>query len=185
MTPRRYLLTAPSGAGKTTFCAELARQARANGLDVAGLLCPPVFENGLKTGIQVQDARTGETRSLAVLAARSPGPAYRLPLGQWLFSTESLAWGNAILQTALPCDLLILDELGPLEFFRGEGWQAARHLLPREEYRAAVIIVRPTLIEYALAWAGTAEILPLPPDPPEHNRWYDQLLTPLQHNTHP
>lgn len=161
--PVRYLLTAPSGAGKTTFCAELARQARLRGLDVAGILCPPIFENGLKTGILAQDLRSGETRPLAVLAAQSLTPNDQLPLGQWLFSTESLAWGNAVLQTALPCDLLIVDELGPLEFFRGQGWQAALQILPRGEYRAAVIVVRPDLAQNALAWAGQAEILPLPP----------------------
>lgn len=176
MTPRRYLLTAPSGAGKTTFCAELARQARSRGLDVAGILCPPVFENGLKTGILAQDLRTGETRPLAVLAAQSPIPNDQLPLGQWLFSTESLAWGNAVLQTALPCDLLIIDELGPLEFFRGQGWQAARHILPRDEYRAAVVIVRPDLAQNALDMVGEAEILPLPPDSQESRNWLFKIL---------
>ena len=35
---------------------------------------------------------------------------------------EVLAWGTRILQQATPCDLLVVDELGPLKFERGEGW---------------------------------------------------------------
>ncbi|MGQ9834253.1 MAG: nucleoside-triphosphatase, partial [Candidatus Villigracilaceae bacterium] len=62
-----YLLTAPFGAGKTTFCADLAEQARAAGWDVAGILSPPVFENGVKTGILARNLRSGETRPLATL----------------------------------------------------------------------------------------------------------------------
>lgn len=38
----------------------------------------------------------------------------------WCFEAAALAWGDAVLQNTPACDLLLIDELGPLEF-RGEG----------------------------------------------------------------
>ena len=34
------------------------------------------------------------------------------------------SWGNALLQHAPPSNLFVLDELGPLEFDRQQGWAA-------------------------------------------------------------
>ena len=74
-----YLLTAPSGAGKTSFCHALAAEANAAGWDVAGILSPPIVENGIKTGIRVQNLRTQETQLLAV-ASPSSLPTPHFPL---------------------------------------------------------------------------------------------------------
>lgn len=187
-----YLLTAPSGAGKTTFCAALAEQARAAGWDVAGILSPPVFENGEKTGIRVQNLRTGETRPLAQLApspaGRGPGgetlpsPIGRgaggegLSLGRWLFSPSALAWGNDILAACLPCDLFIVDELGPLELLRGAGWTNALQALRSQRYRAGIAVIRPELIETAQKIFPQSEVLPLPRSASEFfARWKEMI----------
>lgn len=159
-----YLLTAPSGAGKTTFCAALADQARAAGWDVAGILCPPVFENGVKTAILAQDLRTRETRPLAI-SAYLPLPtfhSFHLPLGQWLFDSSVIDWGNEIFASSLPCDLFIVDELGPLELLRGEGWSSALAALRQKTYKIAVAVVRPTLLETAQKAFPESQVLHLP-----------------------
>lgn len=160
-----YLLTAPSGAGKTTFCAALADQARAAGWDVAGILSPPVFENDVKTGILAQNLRTRETRPLAQALPSHPGRGAGgegLPLGQWLFDPSTLAWGNEILAAVLPCDLFIVDELGPLELIRGEGWMNALEALRQGTYKIGVAVVRPHLLEAAQTLFSNAKALTLP-----------------------
>ncbi|GAB4495216.1 MAG: hypothetical protein Fur0016_31160 [Anaerolineales bacterium] len=180
-----YLLTAPSGAGKTTFCAALAEQARAAGWDVAGVLSPPVFENGEKTGILVQNLRTRETRPLAIVNTLSPHHAshltphelritnYELHLGNWLFSPSALAWGNEILAASLPADLFLVDELGPLELIRNEGWTNALPALRQTTYKIAIAVVRPSLLATAQEIFPKAQVLPLPQSltglkPPAH-----------------
>jgi len=160
---RLYLLTAEIGAGKTTFCHALVDEARAAGWDAAGILCPPVFESGVKTGILAQNLRTEESRLLAV-ASHLSLPTFHLPLGNWLFDPSTITWGNEILAAALPCDLFIVDELGPLELIRGEGWLNALEALRQPKYKIGVAVVRPSLVESAQKLFPQAQTLTLPQD---------------------
>ena len=162
---RLYLLTAEIGAGKTTFCHALVDEASAAGWDTAGILCPPVFESGVKTGIRAQNLRTGESRPLAIATAfNSPLSTFHFSLGTWLFDPSIIAWGNEILAAALPCDLFIVDELGPLELIRGEGWLNALEALRQPKYKISVAVVRPSLVESAQRLFPQAQPLTLPQD---------------------
>lgn len=142
------VLTGKRGDGKTTFCSALAEQASVAGWKVTGLLSPAIFKDGMKTGILTQDLRTGETRPLAMLSALNvERSTFSLELGQWLFAPTVVDWGNQILQSRQPCDLFIIDELGPLEFYRGEGWVHAFDALRQVSYRLGVIVIRPECID--------------------------------------
>jgi nucleoside-triphosphatase len=142
------VLTGKRGDGKTTFCGTLAEQASVAGWDVAGLLSPGIFKDGVKTGILTQDLRTGEARPLARVATfATHSTSFTLPLGQWLFDPTVVDWGNEILQSRQPCDLFIIDELGPLEFSRGEGWVNAFDALRQVRYRLGVVVIRPECID--------------------------------------
>lgn len=143
-TPPLWLVSGTIGAGKTALCRALAGQARAAGWDVAGLLSPGVFDAGQKTAIQVEDLRTGEHR---LLASIEPRPGFDLPFGQWHFDRAALAWGNHVLEHSLPCDLLVVDELGPLELLHGQGFTAAQAALAGGRYRMGIAVVRPALVE--------------------------------------
>jgi len=146
------LLTGGRGAGKTRWCEALVSAARDAALAVAGLVSPPVVAGGEKTGIDLLDVASGERRRLAERArADLPGTA---GLG-WRFDPEALSFGNALLAGIGTCDLLLVDELGPLEFGRGSGLTAAFALLDSRRYRLAVVVVRPALVAAAEArWPG-------------------------------
>lgn len=49
----------------------------------------------------------------------------------------------------MPCDLLIVDELGPLEFNRGEGWIAGLTAVDSGSYQSALVVIRPSLLKMA------------------------------------
>lgn len=147
-TPSLWVLTGERGVGKTTHCRTLVEQARTAGWDVAGLLSPAIFEIGVKTGILTQDLQTGEVRPLAMLSRfKVKRSTFNLELGQWLFDPTVVDWGNQILQSRQPCDLFIIDELGPLELFRGEGWVNAFDALRLVRYRLGVVVIRPECID--------------------------------------
>jgi len=150
------LLTGGRGAGKTRWCEALARSAHEAGLAIAGLLSPAVVIGGEKRAIDLLDLATGERRLLAERARPDlPGTA---GLG-WHFEPEALAAGNAALERVGACDLLLVDELGPLELGRGSGFTAAFDLLDARRYGLAIVVVRPALVAAAEArWPGAAPL---------------------------
>ena len=146
------LLTGPRGAGKTSLCLDMANKAKAAGQIVAGLLSPARFEGNYKVGIDVLDLRSGRRYPLAQRRSKKPdgAPISGEPeTNNWRFDAEALAWGAEVLQQATPCDLLIIDELGPLEFERKGGWLVALDIIDRGDYHRALIVARPKLLATA------------------------------------
>jgi nucleoside-triphosphatase THEP1 len=116
---------------------------------------------------QVLNARTGQTRRLTFKPGRSNAND-AVVQGRFRFDAEILAWGNEILARATPCDLLFVDELGPLEIERAEGWQKAFDVLLEGNYALGLIVVRPRLLEPMRSKlpAGSTTVLHVTP----HNR---------------
>jgi nucleoside-triphosphatase len=183
-----WIVTGERGAGKTAFCARLIELARSAGQQVAGVLSPAVFEGGEKIAIDVIDLRTNERRRLAdhftpvttiqPFTLKPPSPAARVlcrrgrrleqllhpahhgpHTPRWSFHAEAVAWGDAAFSAASPCDLLVVDELGPLEFERGEGWQAGLTAIEARDYRWGVVVIRPELLGAALQRWPSARVI--------------------------
>lgn len=143
---RIRIVTGPRGAGKSGYCQRMAADARQRGWRVAGVLSLAKFEDEQKAGIEVEDLASGERRPLASKRSLFPqGPH----LGCWNFDAGAIGWANAILQRATPCDLLVVDELGPLEFDREQGFMAAFEALMEGDFRLALVVVRPEYLEQA------------------------------------
>jgi nucleoside-triphosphatase THEP1 len=140
------ILSGPQGAGKSTWCLQLAEEAASLDFVVAGLISPPIFDNGTKIGIDLVDLASGKCRRLAV---RSNEAKDGFRTGQWVLDPGALAWGNQILQATLSCHILILDELGPVELERGRGLVAAFKLIERRQIPLIVAVVRPKLLPIA------------------------------------
>ncbi|MBE3037364.1 MAG: hypothetical protein IMZ62_00905 [Chloroflexi bacterium] len=143
---RLILVTGPSGSGKTRWCLALADYASILGIHVGGLVSPAVFEGDLKIGIDLLDLRSGAQRRLAV--RRGESSSGQKP-ADWHFDDEALNWGNTVLEQLGACQLLILDELGPLELQRGVGLTNGLGLVAARRYRLACVVVRPSLLEIA------------------------------------
>jgi nucleoside-triphosphatase THEP1 len=146
------ILTGGRGIGKTRTCLRLVEQARQAGWSLAGVLCPAVFEDGEKIAIDMLDLTTGELRRLAHRENRQTGFEVT---DHWNFDNAVLDRGNKILGLAGICDLFFVDELGPLEFYRRQGWVNAFDTLIRGEFKRAVVVIRPELLEEARnLWPG-------------------------------
>ena len=148
------LLTGPRGSGKTSACRALVADVRVRGGSVAGLVCPACFREDVKVGIDVVELAGGSRRRLATRAGDDlsgrPEGARELTLGEWSFDPEALAWADEMLAAAPPaCDLLVVDELGPLELLHGEGFTAALDLIDAGSSGLIVVVVRPDLLDVA------------------------------------
>ena len=148
--PGLTLVTGPRGSGKTSWCMRLVEQARAFGLRPGGLVSPAIFENGQKTGIDLLDLATGESRRLAYCRGNTIGDLWT---SDWQLVAETLEWGNSVLERLKTCDLFILDEAGPLEFDHGVGFVKGLEIISSHKNIPSFITVRPSLLPVArLRW---------------------------------
>jgi len=141
--PPVVLLAAQSGTGKTSVCRRLAADAKARGLLTAGILSLAVQDDGEKRGIALRSIGSGESHLLATKCNGDEAP----DVGTWKFVADTVAWGNAILAQIPICDLLVIDEIGPLELFSGKGITGFLDVLRKGQYRLAVVTVRPALAD--------------------------------------
>ena len=128
------VITGERGAGKSRCCGTLLEQSR--GQTVGGFISPAVYENGVKTAFYTLDTGTGEKR---LCGKRVSGDG---TIGCWELDEDVMEWGNELLRSACPCDILFIDELGPLEFEKHRGYTAAFEVLRRDDYGTAYVVVR-------------------------------------------
>lgn len=160
------LLTGGPEAGKTLLCRRVSETARHRGLRVTGLITEA---HRLASGRLVQTAlnlRTGERRRLADYVGVDEGE----PIGggvagrlSWTFVGESVRWGRHELDRCLAgaCDLLIVDQLGPLELLAGSGWVNAVRVLEEARYGLALVVVNPLVVEELRRRLGDVDVVRL------------------------
>lgn len=154
-SPGLTLVTGPSGSGKSSWCAALVARAAQSNLTIGGISCPPQLENDIKRGIWLADVRTDERR---LLGSQFASPQRSLRVGRWHFDPQVIAWGNDLIKAATDCDILLIDEIGPLEFSQGGGFQAGIDLLDQGQYRSAFVVIRPSLLTEAQSRWSPARI---------------------------
>ena len=160
MAARIVILTGERGVGKSTVCWKTVELARANHYICGGVLTLGRSDGGR----DVLDVRSGHVRRLTLEAGGHGGVVQ----GRYRFDPGTLAWGSDILTCAPPCHLLVVDELGPLEIERGEGWWQAFDVLREGGFALALVVVRPELSVQAQRKlpAGATTVLIVTP----HNR---------------
>lgn len=140
------LLSGERATGKTSACERLVALARERGLDCAGILALGALRaDGARTEITLLDVATGERRSLTRL---SEGEAF-LSVGRFHLSATAMDWAVAQVCAALQTDsdLVLVDEIGPLELRQGGGFAPVLPLLPTARARACLLVVRPSLTD--------------------------------------
>jgi nucleoside-triphosphatase len=140
------ILTGKRGAGKSTFCSVLITHFKKESWQVRGLYSPGLFVDGYKNAIEVVNLENNERRLLAVPKSKSSLSTDENKPLHWNFDPQILEWGNRILMNAVPTDLLIVDEIGPLELKLGQGWTEAINALDGKAYRLALLVMRPELL---------------------------------------
>jgi len=100
-------------------------------------------------GYRVRDLSTGEERSLCL--DKPPG----IPFRRFFFSPDGLVFANALLeQAAREAEVIVVDEVGPLELSSGGFAPGLRALLCAPAF--LVLTVRSSLVDEVRSWGGVA-----------------------------
>lgn len=117
---RLFVLTGSVRSGKTTFLERAVAGWKSAGLAVGGFLSVARLRTELDQGYDLVDLKNG--KSLPYLAHKGdPGWPH---VGTWYFFPDVLEKAKSILCRDCGADILIVDEIGPLELGGGGLWPA-------------------------------------------------------------
>jgi nucleoside-triphosphatase THEP1 len=138
-------LTGEKGIGKSTLCKKIADIVGARGYRCAGILSPALFnKRGERVGFFAFDISTGRSWLLGHMSLCLRGPRY----GPYRFSMRGFRKAERCIRKSRKkgCDILMLDEVGPLEMEMGEGFFPILGPLLNDRAVTLLCVVRPSLL---------------------------------------
>ncbi len=141
--PHIVLITGARQVGKSTLCVHLIERLRTAHFQVSGLLSHRTGPHDLEVEGVHNRTRYRLTRPFV------PHPGRRLRHFQ--MDEAAIVRSRRDLETSVPTDVLVVDELGPLEFTHGRGWANAFGILIAGHYECAIVVIRPELLSQAMA----------------------------------
>lgn len=123
---RVILLTGNPGVGKTTVLTKTVNALKQKGYCVGGMISREVREGGTRVGFELLDLSGGRRGWLARIN-QEHGPQ----VGKYRVNMEDLnaIGAEAIAEAAEKCDIIAIDEIGPMELFSEKFKQATRKAL--------------------------------------------------------
>jgi nucleoside-triphosphatase len=128
------ILTGTPGVGKTTTVMDVAQKLKKRGIKVGGVISREVRTNNVRTGFEFIDLATNDRDVLASVTENGPRVGkYFVSLAGCRFAADRLK--NAIINS----DVIVCDEIGPMELKSKEFIDAASNLL-RTDRKVIVVI---------------------------------------------
>lgn len=114
MEKRVLLLTGSPGVGKTTVLLRVVESLKTKGYSVGGMISREVRSGGARVGFEVLDLSSDRRGWLAHVNQPS-GPQ----VGRYRVNLEDLndIGAEAIVKAVESCDVIAIDEIGPMELF--------------------------------------------------------------------
>jgi nucleoside-triphosphatase len=118
---RLFVVTGSPGIGKTTVVLKAVENLRARGCLVGGMISRDVRSRAGRIGFELLDLESGRKGSLASVN-QNEGPR----VGKYRVNMEDLAriGAGSILQAIANADVIIIDEIGPMELLSPDFVQA-------------------------------------------------------------
>lgn len=137
----KIVLTGSVHSGKTSLLKKIVLKLEASGMDIDGFLSLAVLQNREFTGYDLFSIR--EKTTLPFL--RKTGQKEWMRVGPYFFLPEGLTEANRIILNPGAKDVLIVDEIGPLEL-AGQGlWPAFSRAIQDSRF-SIVCVVRKTIL---------------------------------------
>ena len=128
------VLTGAPGVGKTTAVMRAARALNDRGLNVGGIVSRELSINNIRIGFEFIDLITNDTNVLASITGNGPKVGkYFVNLAGCRFAAERLS------SAAKNCDVIICDEIGPMELKSREFIDSVKNLLDVDKKTLVVV----------------------------------------------
>ena len=126
MRKRVLLLTGSPSIGKTTILLKIVDALKAKGCSVGGMVSREVREGGTRVGFEILNLKTNQRGWLANVNQKT-GPQ----VGKYRVNLEDLnnVGVDAILKAVKDCDVVAIDEIGPMELFSEKFRQAVKEVV--------------------------------------------------------
>jgi len=131
-----WLVTGPPGVGKSTVVSRVVLRLKSAGVIVGGCATGERRVKGERVGFEIRDLTNGTQGELASVT-RSLGPK----VGKYRLNLADLASVGAkgVSDAAQKSELVVIDELGPMELTSPEFRKAVRHCLDSGKPVLAVV----------------------------------------------
>jgi len=123
----KIAVTGRPGIGKTTLCLKVY-EALKDKLNVKGFVTKEVRDRGVRIGFKLIDLSSGEESWLARVGHKS-----RFKVGKYGVLVESIDRFADKIEGYADADLVILDEIGPMELKSQKFVEAVKKLLNRDD----------------------------------------------------
>jgi nucleoside-triphosphatase len=137
----KVILTGSVHSGKTSLLKKIVHELEASGKNIDGFLSIAVRQNGEFKGYDLYSIR--EKMTLPFL--RKTGQKEWMRIGPYFFLPDGLREANRIILNPGPKDVLIVDEIGPLEL-TGQGLWPAFSQAIRDSRLSILCVVRKTIL---------------------------------------
>jgi len=131
MDPQRLFLTGEPGSGKTTAVRKTAELLILRGVGVGGMLSGEIREGGRRVGFSLEDLITHEKGTLARVGLQE-GPR----VGKYRVNLHDIerVGAMAIERAVRDSEVVVADELGPMELFSTPFIQAVERGLASQKH---------------------------------------------------
>jgi len=112
-----FAVTGEPGTGKSTLILKVVRAVRSRGFSVGGFITGEIKDAGRRRGFTIEDLALGRQAIMASDELRV-GPR----VGRYRVNLRSLTeiGASSLAYAAASCDLIVCDEVGPMELFSPE-----------------------------------------------------------------
>jgi nucleoside-triphosphatase THEP1 len=149
------VLTGPVHGGKTTFLERSLARWASCGIAPVGFLSVAVTGASGATGYDLLELKSGRRHPYL----RREGKPDAERIGPFFFVPSTLELARTIIREADPRELLVVDEVGPLELLGGGLWPALREALSRPGMRCLLVARKEILEDFVVAIAPVVPLI--------------------------
>lgn len=136
----RIAITGRPGVGKSTL---IARIVEISDINIGGIQCAEIRQGGNRVGFSIKDIATGKTGILSHIDCMGPS------VGKYHVNLIDLdGIGSAAIRDAKKYDLVVIDEIGPMELKSNRFISAVTEILKSNK---SILVVLHHSIDHPLA----------------------------------